>query len=93
MQLEPEIFVFMETEMNTLSELKQLIHDKFDIDPLTLDPDLPMNDYGLDSLALAELLFSVEDHFGIDFPDANIEVNTLNGLVQVIDEMRMKQAA
>ncbi len=79
--------------MNTLSELKQVIHDKFDIDPQTLDADLPMSEYGLDSLALAELLFSVEDHFGIDFPDSQMQVDTLNGLVQVIDDIRMKQAA
>jgi acyl carrier protein len=77
--------------MSTLNELKQLIHDKFDIDPATLDAATPMAEYGLDSLALAEFLFSVEDHFHVDFPDAQMQVGTLAGLAAVLDELRAAQ--
>jgi acyl carrier protein len=79
--------------MNTLTELKQLIHKSFDIDPETLLADAPLTDYGLDSLSLAELLFVVEDHFHIDFADAPKDVTTLAGLVTRIDELRIAQAA
>lgn len=74
--------------MNILNELKQLIHDKFDIDVATLKDDAPLADYGIDSLSLAELLFSVEDHFDVSFPDNRQDINTLTSLAALIDELR-----
>jgi len=79
--------------MNTVEELKQLIHDKFEIDVATLKTEAPLADYGLDSLSLAELLFTVEDHFNIDFPDNRQDVNTLGGLAELVDELRVTSAA
>ena len=79
--------------MDTLEELKQLIHEKFDIETSTLKPDVPLTDYGLDSLSLAELLFTVEEHFDIDFPDNRKDINTMRGLAGLIDELRAPQAA
>lgn len=75
--------------MTTLEELKQLIHEKFDIDAATLQPDQPLAEYGLDSLSLAELLFTVEEHFDLDFPDARQDVATLAQLAALIDELRL----
>ena len=79
--------------MNTTEELKQLIHDKFEIDVTTLKADAPLADYGLDSLSLAELLFTVEEHFDIDFADNRQEVNTLTALAALIDELRVPRQA
>ncbi|MGA8048929.1 MAG: acyl carrier protein [Burkholderiales bacterium] len=79
--------------MNTLEELKQLIQTTFDIDATTLKPDAPLAEYGLDSLALAELLFSIEDHFHVDLPESRTDVTTLAGLAALIDELRAPQAA
>lgn len=72
--------------MTTLQQLKQLIHEKFDIDIATLQADQPLAEYGLDSLSLAELLFTVEEKFDIDFPDSRQDINTLTELAAVIDE-------
>jgi acyl carrier protein len=72
--------------MTTYDELKKLLHEKFEIDPATLSPDAPMADYGLDSLSLAELLFTVEEHFKIDLPDSRNDINTLAGLAELIDQ-------
>lgn len=79
--------------MNTLDELKQLLHERFDVDTTTLDPDSPLAEYGLDSLSLAELMFTVEDHFHVDFPSTQQDVDTLKGLADVIDGLRLAQAA
>ena len=79
--------------MNTLTELKQLIHKSFDIDPDTLMAEAPLTDYGLDSLSLAELLFVVEEHFQIDFAETPKDVTTLAGLVVRIDALRATQTA
>jgi acyl carrier protein len=74
--------------MNTLQELKQLIHDKFEIDLAILKDDAPLADYGIDSLSLAELLFSVEDHFHVDFSEHSQGINNLMSLAAQIDEQR-----
>jgi acyl carrier protein len=78
----------MEQAMSTLQKLQDLIQEKYKIDPATIDPDASMLEQGIDSLALAEFLFDIEDHFGIDFPDARTDVNSLAGLARVIDELK-----
>lgn len=79
--------------MTTLLTLKTVIHKTFDIDPSTLDAGVPLADYGLDSLSLAELLFVVEDEFHIDFSEMPKDVNTLADLAKLIDQLQVKQAA
>jgi acyl carrier protein len=79
--------------MSTLEDLKQLIHKTFDIDAATLKADTPLEDYGLDSLSFAELLFAIEEHFNVDLPDSRSGVNTLAGLAALIDDLRTPKAA
>jgi len=79
--------------MNTLEELKQLIHTTFGIEPSTLEADKSLAEYGLDSLSLAELLFAIDDHFHIDFPGHRTDVTTLNGLAELIDSLKQAKAA
>lgn len=78
--------------MTTLDELKQLIHDKFGVPLDDLKPDTPLAEYGLDSLSLVELVFAVEEHFNLDFPDDRQDVNTLTGFAALIDEVKAAKA-
>lgn len=56
--------------MNDLIDsLKALIHQQFDVDAATIDPDAPFADYNVDSLTLAELIFAIEDHYHVQVPD------------------------
>ena len=71
-----------------MNELLGLIQKAYDIDPSTIDPNQPLADFGLDSLALAELMFNIEDHFGISYPESRANVHTLAELAQVVDEVR-----
>jgi acyl carrier protein len=79
--------------MDTLKQLTQLIHEKFDIELSTLQPDLPLSEYGLDSLSLAELLFTLEEDFDIQFPDRPENIDTLTGLAALIDALRVPRPA
>ena len=74
--------------MSSLKELQDLIHEKYGIDPAELDPHASMRDKGLDSLALVEFLFAVEDHFHISMPDNESHVDTLAELAAVVDRVR-----
>ena len=78
--------------MGSLKELQDLIQEKYGIEPSTLDPNASMREHGIDSLALAEFLFDIEDRFGISFPDARADVDTLAGLAEVVDDLRAAQA-
>ena len=78
--------------MSSLPELQRLIYEKYGIDPATLDPHQSMRDRGLDSLALVEFLFAVEDHFKIDMSNADHATDTLGGLAAVVDRMLAEKA-
>jgi len=74
--------------MDSLKELQQLIHEKYGIEQSELDPHASMREKGVDSLALVEFLFAVEDHFQIDMPDADSNVDTLSELALVVDRIQ-----
>lgn len=73
--------------MDSLTQLQEIIRKKYNIDPATLSVEASMLEQGIDSLALADFLFDVEDHFGIDIPATRTEVNSLVGLSRIIDEL------
>lgn len=77
--------------MSSLKELQDLIHEKYGIDPATLDPHASMRDKGLDSLAIVEFLFEIEDRMKISLPDPDPSIETLAGLAAVVDRARAEQ--
>lgn len=78
--------------MSSLEELQQLIHKKYGIEPSALDPNASMKDHGIDSLALVEFLFEVEDKFKVSL-ESYPDIDTLAALAKAIDELRAAQAA
>ena len=80
--------------MDTIEQLKQLIHQEYDIDPGTVDPDQPFASYNVDSLTLAELLFAIEDKFHVVVPDeALATVATLRELAAMLDGLLAAKTA
>jgi len=77
--------------MSSLKELQDLIHEKYGIEAAALDPHASMREKGLDSLALAEFLFAIEDHFSITMPDDDPNIDTLAELAVVVDRVRATQ--
>ena len=78
--------------MSSLAALQQLIHQKYGLEPGTVDPNVSMKDSGLDSLAIAEFIFDVEDHFGISVPEERLTGDTLSGLATLVDELLQEKA-
>lgn len=70
---------------NTIFELKQVIQNHFSIAASTLDERKPIVEYGLDSLAMIDLMFEIEEHFAIDLPDRAASADTLAALAEIID--------
>jgi acyl carrier protein len=78
---------------DTLTELLTLIKTKFGLDPASIDPVKPLEEFGLDSLSKAELLFAIEDHFQFEYPEQYATVSTLTELAEVVDRLRTSAAA
>lgn len=55
--------------MDIFQELMKLITSQQQLDTSAITLDTGLADAGLDSLAVAELLFSIEDVFGVDLGD------------------------
>jgi acyl carrier protein len=79
--------------MSSLKDLQDLIQEKYGIEPAALDPHASIRGAGLDSLALVEFLFAVEDRFGISLPDQQTDLDTLADLAAVVDGLRATQKA
>jgi acyl carrier protein len=58
------------------------------IDRATLAPDSTLKDLGIDSLEAIETIFDIEEHFDINFPnrDPNLDDGTLSGLIQSVEQ-------
>jgi acyl carrier protein len=74
--------------MSSLKELQDLIHEKYGIDSATLDPHASIRGTGIDSLALVEFLFAIEDRYQISLPDEYSNIDTLAELAEVVDRLR-----
>jgi len=77
--------------MSSLGDLQNIIREKYNIEPAALDPNLSMREQGLDSLAVAEFLFEIEDRLGLALPNEHPQIETLAGLADLIDRLRAKQ--
>lgn len=72
----------------TFSRLADLIAREHKLDRADLQPASGLADAGLDSLAVAELIFSIQDEFGVDLGDLDpAEMPaTMSELTSLIDE-------
>lgn len=80
--------------MSTLEIIQDILVSKFALDPAALTPDAGLDQLGIDSLAVLELLFEIEDRFGLkikeDTPDS---LATLQDVALYIDSLLAKQQA
>ena len=73
--------------MTTLERIQNLLAQKFELKPEQLQPESQLDGLGLDSLAIIEFMFNVEDEFRIKMPDARVEIKTVQDIVTVVDDL------
>lgn len=71
-------------------ELLLLFGDTFGIAEEKLLPGATLESLGLDSLAVIEFMFQIEDKFGIRIPDQANPPRTLDEMMQLIDPLMPK---
>ena len=79
---------------NTLAALLALIHEQHHLDVSAVTRSTGLADVGLDSLAVAELLFSIEDTFKINHGEVEHDAlpATVGEVVDMIESHQSKSA-
>lgn len=79
--------------MTTLQRLQDLLVKRFDIKREDLDPDASLEALGLDSMGTIDLMFQVEDEFGVTFPRDTDTLKSVQDVVECIERLRADPAA
>lgn len=77
---------------STLERVKDLFIDKLELNEETLTPAATLDSLGLDSLDKIEFMFTIEEEFKIKIPDREVQINTIQDLIDVIDRFVAEQA-
>lgn len=73
--------------MGTLDRLQRILAADYEIPPARLAPSAALEDLGVDSLGVMELLFKVEDEFHIHVPTVQTSLLTIQDVVDFIDQL------
>jgi acyl carrier protein len=77
--------------------IAKILADQFHVEAGKFSPDSVLEDLGLDSLALMEFVFAVEDKLGLRLPEDRLDPRqagiTLAHLSEVIDSYRAEISA
>lgn len=76
------LFIITSHAMN--ADLIHLLTETFGISQDKLVPDATLESLGLDSLAVIEFIFQIEDKFGIQVPDQTNPPHTLGDMMALI---------
>jgi len=73
--------------------LAQVLSEKYDVSPDAISPEATLTELGLDSLTVVELLFDVEDEFGIEVSEERATFQTLAEAAALVDELVQAKGA
>ena len=73
--------------MSSYQFLTKIMVEKYEVEAQAIDPNATMADLGLDSLTITELLFDLEDEFGIEVPEERATFHTIGEAAAVIDDL------
>ncbi|MCZ0717162.1 acyl carrier protein [Aerococcus kribbianus] len=75
------------SQENTFEKIKELVTDRFGVEEERVTPEMTFQeDLGADSLDVVELVMELEDNFGIQIADEDIEnIVTIDDIVKYID--------
>ena len=71
----------------TFETMKRIIVRDYELAPERLTPDTPLADIDLDSLAITELIFALEDEFNVVAKTNGQGMQTLGDIAAYIDQL------
>lgn len=75
-------------------QVLDIVAKHVDADRATLTPEATLKDLGMDSLEAIETIFDIEEHFDINFPDRdpNLDDGTIAGLISAVELLLSEKA-
>ncbi len=80
-------------ESKTFEVLRQILTKDFEVAPELIHPAARLDQLAIDSLAVIEVMFQLEDEFKISFPQEPGELSTVGDLASTIDRLVKEQRA
>ncbi|TAL85537.1 MAG: acyl carrier protein [Rhodanobacter sp.] len=80
----------------TQQQVFEIIAKQAKIEVNTIKPESTLKDLGIESLEAIEVIFDIEEHFNINFPDqqgANFDSDTAQSLVDAVQKALDDKAA
>ncbi len=77
-------------DASTFDVLCEVIAKDHGLDPTKLTPDTPLAELTIDSLALIELIFTLEDRFSVVADNVPADLPTLGSVADYIDGLRAR---
>ena len=71
----------------SIERLRAILVKDYQLDADRLSLDAPLESLGIDSLGVAELLFTIEDEFKIKLPSDAVPLATVGDVARYIDEL------
>lgn len=73
--------------MSSLQLIQRLLVEQFELKLEDVSPDVQLESLGLDSLAVIEFMFNLEDELKIKLPDERVELKTVQDIANIIDKL------
>lgn len=74
--------------METFEKLREIISQNTDVNEENISLETTLDELGLDSIDLVDLIMSVEEAFSINVPDEEFEnIKSVSDIVGIIDNM------
>ena len=80
-------------ENTTFERVRKILAKEFEVAPELIHPESRMDELAIDSLAVIEVIFQLEDEFEISFPQEPGKLQTISDLVSRVDRLATEQHA
>ena len=77
--------------MSTLAAIQRLIAEEIEVPVSDLDPARPLEELGIDSLSVIEVMFKLEDSFDIKMPDERVPIRTIQDIADIVDRLVLER--
>ncbi len=81
------------TKVDTLSTVQRLIADEAGMDVKDLAPGRQLEELGVDSLRVLEVMFRIEDIFGVQMPEERVPIHTVQDIADLVDRLVARKSS
>lgn len=82
----------MTTILSTADRIRALIAKDFNIPPERLTDDARLEELGVDSIGMAEVIFNLEDALELKLPEPVEQLDTFGDVVRYVEGVMVQQA-